>query len=266
MNKQTYNWNAEEYLKASSEQAKWATELIGKLALNGDENALDIGCGDGRMTAEIARRLPEGFALGVDSSENMIRFARQRYEKEKHPNLKFQIADARNLPFQNEFDVVFSNAALHWVREHSPVLKGIAKSLKSGGKALLQMGGAGNAAFVLEILDRMIESEKWREFFLDFKFPFGFYEAAEYRKLLEQSGLKPLRVELIPKDMTHDRKTGLAKWISITWLPYVEPVPEEKGEQFVAEFVERYIEKHPPDEQNLVHVPMVRLEVEAVKP
>lgn len=131
---------------------------------------------------------------------------------------------------------------------------------------MLQMGGAGNAVTVLGILDQMMETEKWREFFLDFKFPFGFYNAAEYRKLLEDSRLKPIRVELIPKDMTHDGEAGLAKWISVTWLPYVERVPEEKREQFVVEFVASYVEKYPPDEQNLIHVPMMRLEVEAVKP
>ena len=265
MKDETYGWNAEEYLEASSEQQKWAAELIEKLDLNGNERLLDIGCGDGRVTCEISRRLPEGCAVGVDSSENMIAFARKHYEPEKYPNLKFRIADARALPFQNEFDVVFSNAALHWIREHSPVLEGVRNALKSSGRVLLQMGGAGNAATVLEILDRMITSERWREYFPDFDFPFGFYGAAEYRKLLEKIGLKPVRVELISKDMTHDGAAGLAKWIAATWLPYVERVPAEKRELFVAEFVERYVEKHPPDGQGFIHVPMVRLEVEAVK-
>ena len=196
----------------------------------------------------------------------MIAFARKTYKPENYPNLKFQIADACALPFENEFDVVFSNAALHWIRKHSSVLRGIRNALKSGGKALLQMGGAGNAVLVLKILDRMIKSEKWCEFFLDFKFPFGFYEATAYRKMIEESGLKPVRVELLPKDMMHDGETGLAKWISVTWLPFIEPVPEEKREQFVTEFVASYIEEYPPDERNLIHVPMMRLEVEAVKP
>lgn len=266
MSDEIYNWNAKEYLKASSEQQKWAAELVEKLCLKGNERLLDIGCGDGRVTAEISRRLSKDLTVGVDSSVNMIAFARRQYESEKYPNLVFQIADARNLPFQNEFDIVFSNATLHWMRGHSTVLVGIRNALKPGGRALLQMGGAGNAATVLEILHSMLETVKWQEFFLDFKFPFGFYEAAEYRKLLAEPGLKPVLVELIPKDMTHDGEAGLAKWISVTWLPYVERVPEEKREQFVVEFVERYVEKYPPDEQNLIHVPMMRLEVEAVKP
>jgi trans-aconitate 2-methyltransferase len=266
MNLETYNWNAEEYLEASSEQQKWAAELIEKLRLKGDENLLDIGCGDGRVTAEIARRLPDGGAIGVDASENMIVFARRRYGPEKYPNLKFQIEDARALPFQNEFDIVFSNAALHWVREHLSVLEGIRNALKPGGRTLLQMGGAGNAAAVLAVFDSMIEINEWKEYFLDFIFPFAFYSVSEYQELLEKVGLKSVRVELKPKDMTHGGAEGLAQWISATWLPFVERVPEEKRKQFVAEFVRRYIEKHPPDEHNFVHVPMIRLEIEALKP
>ena len=262
----TYNWKAEDYIgEASSGQQKWAAELIEKLDLRGDENLLDIGCGDGRVTCEISSRLPKGFAVGVDSSENMIEFATRKYKPENYPNLKFLFTDARALPFENEFDVVFSNAALHWIRKHSPVLRGVCDALKSGGRALLQMGGAGNAAFVLEILDQMIESENWREFFHGFNFLFGFYGVSEYRKLLEKAGLQPIRVELMPKDMTHAGKAGFAKWISAAWLPYVERVPDDKRGRFVAEFVARYVEKHPPDAQNLIHVPMIRLEVEAVK-
>ncbi len=127
------------------------------------------------------------------------------------------------------------------------------------------MGGAGNAAMVLKVLGLMIATQEWRAFFLDFNFPSGFYDAAEYRKLLAEAGLEPLRVELTPKDMTHEGAAGLAKWIAATWLPFVKRVPRDRRERFVAEFVARYVEKHPPDSQNLIHVPMVRLEVEAVK-
>lgn len=266
MSDKCYKWNAEEYLgEASSEQQKWAAELIEKLHLKGDERLLDIGCGDGRVTFEISRRLPEGFAIGVDNSENMIAYAHKQFEAENYPNLKFQIADARTLTFQNEFDIVFSSAALHWIRDHSPVLSGVHNALKSGGRMLLQMGGAGNAAFVLEVLDSMIESKKWQEFFRDFSFPFSFYKAVEYRKLLEKFGLDPLRVEMLPKDMKHVGEAGLAKWIGTTWLPYIERVPEKKRQEFVAEFVASYIKSHPPDDSGFIHVPMIRLEVEAVK-
>ena len=262
---ETYAWDVPGYIRASAEQQNWGRELLDKLNLKGDEKVLDIGCGDGRLTAEIARRLPAGFALGVDNSGNMIAFARQRYKADAHPNLRFQVGDALSLPFRDEFDVVFSNAALHWVRGHLPVLAGVQRSLKGGGRALLQMGGRGNAAEVLDVLGVMLKSERWRNYFAGFIFPYGFYGPEEYEAWLPGAGLRPLRVELIPKDMKHDGGAGLARWIGSTWLPYVGRVPEERREELVADFVARYLERHPPDSRGRFHVKMVRLEVEAVK-
>ena len=262
----TYDWDAPLYIQASAEQQNWGRELLDKLDLEGDERVLDIGCGDGRITAEIARRLPDGFALGVDNSENMIAFACDRYKADAYPNLRFQTEDARALPFRGEFDVAFSNAALHWVREHPPVLAGLKRSLRRGGRVLLQMGGRGNAAEVLGVLDEMLRSEGWSGYFTDFRFPYGFYGVEEYEAWLPKVGLRPLRVELIRKVMKHYGATSLARWIGSTWLPYVERVPEERREEFVTDFAARYLERHPADDRGCVHVAMVRLEVEALKP
>ena len=144
-----FTWNPAEYHKSSSAQQQWAQELITKLGLRGNERVLDIGCGDGKVTAEIARNLPGGNVTGLDSSPEMIRFARDHFSRSEYRNLLFVEADARALPFSEEFDVVFSNAALHWIPDHKPVLTGIARSLRSGGKLLIQMGGKGNAELAL---------------------------------------------------------------------------------------------------------------------
>jgi trans-aconitate methyltransferase len=258
-----YKWDAEDYHKSSSEQQKWAKELILKLRLKGSERVLDIGCGDGKVTAEIAKLLPNGSVLGVDNSEEQIRFARNNFPSKKFPNIAFEIMDAKNLSFNGEFDVVFSNATLHWIIDHLPVLKGIKKSLKPSGKVLLQMGGRGNASKILEVLETMIKSKKWSRYFTNFTFPYGFYGTEEYKEWLEQVGLKVKRVELIPKDMIHKGKEGLAAWIRTTWLPYTQRIPEEMREKFIDELVDEYIKKHPLDNEGFVHVPMMRLEVEA---
>lgn len=261
-----YKWDAEEYHKNSSEQLKWAKELILKLQLKGSERVLDIGCGDGKVTAEIAKLLPNGSVLGVDNSEEQILFARKSFPSDRFPNVAFQVMDVRNMSFDREFDVVFSNATLHWVIDHLPVLKGIKKSLKPSGRILLQMGGRGNAAKILEILEKMMKSRKWSGCFTNFSFPYGFYGPEEYKEWLEQAGLEAKRVELIPKDMIHKGKEGLAAWIRTTWLPYTQRVPEGLREEFIKELVDKYVEKHPLDNNGYVHVPMVRLEVEAENP
>src|SRR5271154_6395642 len=101
-----------------------AEEALGLLDLKGNERVLDIGCGNGKNTSEIAARVAEGSVVGVDFSSNMVAFASSQYG-ESHPNLKFQVADARYLPFAAEFDLVVSFNALHWVPEQELALRSV---------------------------------------------------------------------------------------------------------------------------------------------
>ena len=152
MANQGYNWNAQDYAKNSQNQFQWAQELIPKLKLQGNEALLDIGCGDGKITAELARCLPKGRAVGVDSSEKMIKLAQTTFQTKDYPNLTFQVMDARKLTFQEEFDMVFSNAALHWIVDQKAVLAWCAKKPKAGRQAAVSDGGKGNAKDILNII------------------------------------------------------------------------------------------------------------------
>jgi trans-aconitate methyltransferase len=262
---QTYQWNAVDYAKSSSVQQQWARELIRKLNLKGDETLLDIGSGDGKVTAEIATHLPKGSVVGIDSSEEMIRLAQSMFSVDAFPNLRFQHGNASSLQFENKFDVVFSNATLHWILDHRPVLRGIYSSLKHGGKVLLQMGGRGNADEVMAAFKRIIIKEEWRGYFDEFNFSYGFYGPDEYRIWLCEAGLNAKRVELILKDAAHQGRSGFESWIRTTWLPYTNQVPEKKREIFITQLADDYLQQHPADESGIVHVKMVRLEVEAMK-
>ncbi|HEY9207284.1 MAG TPA: methyltransferase domain-containing protein [Candidatus Methanoperedens sp.] len=258
-----YKWDAKDYHKSSAEQQKWAQELILKLALKGSERVLDIGCGDGKVTADIAEKLPDGSILGIDNSEEMIWFAQTNFSSKTYSNLAFQLMDARNMNFNNEFDAVFSNATLHWVTDHLSVLRGIKRSLKPGGRVLLQMAGKGNAAQILEVGETIVNNRKWHGYFTDFSFPWGFYGEDEYNVWLKDAGLRAKRVELIPKDMIQKGKEGLSGWVRTTWLPYIQRVPEGRRDEFIEEIVDKYIKNYPLDNEGFTHVQMVRLEVEA---
>jgi len=260
----THAWNPEDYHKHSSAQQTWAHELIGKLDLAGDERVLDLGCGEGKVTAEIAACLPSGSVLGLDLSRDMIAFARECFPPEQYRNLRFVEGDMLDLPFDREFDAVFSNAALHWVADHGRVFSGIACALRPEGRALLQMGGKGNAAPVLALADEMLEERPWKDLF-DGPLPrYAFYGPEEERRGLAEAGLAPVRVEPIDKQMTFNELEGFAGWIRTTWLLYLDRLPEEARSAFFAEVANRYVERYPsPDGR--IHIPMVRLEVEAVK-
>jgi trans-aconitate methyltransferase len=175
------------------------------------------------------------------------------------------VMDAVQLAFIEGFDVVFSNAALHWVKNHKPVVDGLYRSLEPGGKILLQMGGKGNAGHMLSLLEKLQSNKKWRPYFRDFEIPYGFFGTEEYTHLLKRADFDVYRVELIPKDMELEGQSGLEGWIRTTWLPYTERVPEEKRNEFIKTLATDYINQVPIDSRGKVHVAMVRLEVEAKK-
>jgi trans-aconitate methyltransferase len=258
-------WNPEDYAKNSDAQLKWARELRENLDLQGNESVLDVGCGDGKITADFSVALPNGTVVGVDSSPPMIAYATRTYAAMQYPNLSFACLDARSLDFEHEFDLVFSNATLHWVDNHQAFLKGVNQALRSGGRLVISCGGRGNALDVLKVFSEVVASKPWSGYFDDFHHPYFFYGEQEYALWLGKAGFKVEHLELVPKDMTHRGKEGLAGWIRTTWMPFTHRVPEREQDSFIAHFVDKYLERIPLDSDGLAHVRMVRLEVNALK-
>ncbi|OHD70354.1 MAG: hypothetical protein A2V99_05580 [Spirochaetes bacterium RBG_16_67_19] len=239
MSEPGYRWDSQDYARHSAAQAQWAQELIAKMELRGAEAILDIGSGDGKITAALAARVPGGGVLGLDSSPEMVEQALRTYPPDRHPNLRFLLGNALELDFERRFDLVFSNATLHWVRDHLRVLRGVARALKPGGRP-------------------------WAAWLGGLPFPYSFHGPQEYHGWLEQAGLRARRVQLLPKQMRQQGAEGLA--VRTTWLPYTQAVPAERREELVSRIVERYLRDHPPGADGVVTVEMVRLEVEAFRP
>ena len=101
-------WDVAEYSRRSSLQEAMAEEVLALLDLDDTERVLDVGCGDGKITAQVAARVPRGAVVGVDASQEMITFAATHFGPAVRPNLRFEVADALRLPFKNEFDLVVS--------------------------------------------------------------------------------------------------------------------------------------------------------------
>jgi trans-aconitate methyltransferase len=260
-----HKWDAQDYQKNSGIQLKWGRELIDKLKLQGNEHVLDIGCGDGKVTAEIAAIVTDGSVTGIDNSPEMISLACDTFPAGNYANLRFMQMDACKLGFAGEFDIVFSNAVLHWVRDHRSVLKGISRSLKKPGRILLQMGGRGNVEGMMSIVSAMTQKQEWAGYFKDFTNPFSFNSPEEYGNWLVEAGLKPVRVELIGKDLAQQGREGLASWFRTTWHPFFHRVPGPQQQEFIDEAIDTYILAHPADAGGTLHVAAVRLEVEAEK-
>lgn len=260
-----YTWNPEDYARHSRGQEQWARELIAQLDLRPDDRVLDIGCGDGRNTAAIAAAVPSGRVVGTDLSADFIAYAQQHYPPQQHPNLRFRQCDMRALDHGAEFDVVFSNAALHWVRDHRPVLAGISCALVQGGRCLLQMGGGNNAAEVIGAIEALAATKRWSKFFAGFVSTYGFHQPDDYRRWLLDAGLTPVDVRLIEKDMAHADRAAFVGWLRTAWHPYTSQVPGEERDEFIVTVADEFLRQRPADSAGQIRVRMVRLQVKAVK-
>ena len=257
-------WNASDYAKNSTAQATWARELIAKLNLQGTESILDVGCGDGKITAELAQSVLQGYVLGIDGSQNMIDYAQAQYST--LPNLKFARMDARQIVVDRPFDLIFSNAALHWVDDQPAFLKGAYQALKSGGKLVFSCGGSGTLDQLVTVFEQIQQQLPWQPYLANFQSPTFFHNDQEYLSWLQEAGFHPLRVALVPKDMTHHGKSEFAGWIRSTGTPYTHRVPEAERDHLIDDLASAYLARYPLDSNGYSHVKMVRLEVEAVKP
>jgi trans-aconitate methyltransferase len=259
---QTVVWDPADYAANSSAQTDWAREQIARLQLQGDERILDVGCGDGKITAELASRVPRGSVVGVDNSREMIEFARATFLRQSNPNLEFRGMDARRLSFSETFDLVFSNATLHWVDDHLSFLRGVAGCLRPGGRLVVSCGGRGNAQEVFAVLRGRMRARRWRAYFRRIQTPYFFFRPEEYARWLERCGYRVLAIRLVQKVTAFPKQT-LVAWLRTTWLPYTQRVPETIRAEFIGDIASHYVTEHPVDANGHTQLRMVRLELDA---
>lgn len=215
----TEHWNAGLYDAKHAFVWEKARGLLEWLAPKKGERILDLGCGTGQLSSEIAARGAE--VVGVDRSPEMIAEARNKF-----PALRFEVCDARSLPFEGEFDAVFSNAALHWIPEAEPVAAGVARTLKAGGSFVAEFGGHDNVRHVMAALEKGLTEIGTSP---DGVNPWYYPSIAEYSALLEKNGLEVRQALLFDRPTRlEDGERGFATWISMFCESFLARVPEAK--------------------------------------
>ncbi len=257
-------WNAEKYAGISQQQMQWALQTLGYASVKGDESILDIGCGDGKITAALAN-LTTGSVTGIDRSREMISYATRHYQTSEHANLSFCVGRAEAFFPEKRVDVITSFTALHWVSDHNRLLQHFASILSERGTLVLQFPGSGNAADLIECAFQIMHSLPWEPHFRSFSFPWQFFAPGEYETLLIGAGFQPRALELLPRRMTHEGAEGLTDWMEATWLPFTECVPPKQRQAFLSEIVDLYLSHHPEDERGVVTTQMYRLHVIATR-
>ena len=299
-------WNAADYAANSAVQQTWARELIAQLHLRGDEHVLDVGCGDGKVTAEIARAVPTGSVTGIDASPEMIRFARKTFPPGKdsesgisgHGRAENQSCCLSSPLFPKGGEGRGEEAVVQIqipAPQPSPRLGGARGKNAAVRHCLFQcgvaLGGRSSGVFARRGGVSCVPADGWwfraaaratrRTFLSRCARKCGSNAGANFsgscqnrifftvRRIMKNgcrgSASKRTASGSSPKDAVYEGRDSFAAWLRTTWLPYIQRVPENLREEFIAAVTDRYLAKHPPDDDGRVHVRMVRLEIDAVK-
>jgi trans-aconitate 2-methyltransferase len=222
-------WDAAEYSRRSGLQEAMAEEVLALLHLEGSERVLDVGCGDGKITAEIATRVPQGSVIGIDASQDMIAFASSHSGPPLRPNLRFDVGDARRLPFRNEFDLVVSFNALHWVPEQDAALRSIRSAITSDGRALLRLVPAGERKSLENVIEETRLSPRWDAYFPAFRDPYLHLTPEQYRFLAEHNGLRVLDIHTESKAWDFKSRSAFFAFCSVGFVEWTRRLPRPSG-------------------------------------
>jgi trans-aconitate methyltransferase len=233
-------WNASEYARISTLQAAMAEEVLALLDLKGNERILDVGCGNGKTTAEIAARVPQGAVVGVDASADMIAFAAAHAAL--HANLQFAVADARQLPYQHEFDLVVSFNALHWIpeRDQDQALRSIRAVLKDTGLAQLRLVPKGQRKSLEDVLEETRLSSRWSSYFENFRDPYLHLTPEQYGELAKGNGFDVRRIHVEAKAWDFQSRAAFLAFGSVTFVEWTQHLPEPDRLDFAIDVLDRY--------------------------
>lgn len=220
-------WDPELYEAKHSFVWQFGQDVVNLLDPKPGERILDLGCGPGNLTEKIARSGAE--VVGLDSSPEMIGQARRNY-----PALSFVLADGAKMELRDEFDAVFSNAALHWMLDFEAIASGISRALKRGGRFVAEMGGKGNIAAIEGAIQHVLGA------YLPAGLPAKrtFYPSmGEYTGLLERHGLECRFAQVFERPTKLDGANGMETWLRQFKWYYFEAVTAERREEALAEVV-----------------------------
>ncbi len=199
-------WNPILYDTNHAFVSNYGHHLIELLAPKPNEKILDLGCGTGDLTNTLYKK--KASVVGIDNSANMIMQA-----KGKYPHINFSVKDAINLGYDSEFDAVFSNATLHWIKEPKQALRSIYKSLKYNGRFIAEFGGKGNVQTIVnEIIAQFTAmglNDKLEQF------PWYFPSIGEYSALMENVGFKVTFAQHFDRPTILEGDNGLGNWIEM---------------------------------------------------
>lgn len=231
---QADDWNGIDYAQNSSVQFSHAERLLKGLFLKGDEHILDIGCGDGKITALLAQRVPHGKVVGIDPSESMLNKANSVYLD----NLAFVKNRAEDFAYDEQFDHIIAIHVMHWIQEQAKALENIHKHLKPNGCVHLILAPSKEGLAFHRALHKTLTH--WQESFVDFVNPQQVFDIETYRQLVVKAGFHIEGLYYLYNETTHENKETLKAWIQ-QWLPHAKHLSFSESKTFLDELIDQYL-------------------------
>lgn len=233
-------WDAAAYSKISGLQKAMADEALALLHLKGSERILDVGCGNGRITRQLAERAPDVTVVGVDASKEMIAFASSNLDPGIGDRLRFETADGRYLLFQDEFDLVVSFNALHWIPEQAMALRSIRAALKDNGWAQLRLVPKGERKSLEDVLEDTRKSARWAQYFARFNDPYLHLTPDQYAELAEANGFRVRALQTTAKIWDFASREAFFGFGNVTFVEWTRLLPESDKPMFINDVLDRY--------------------------
>lgn len=236
----TFEFDGEKYKQASKHQKEWGNRLISELKFTGNEAILDLGCGDGILAEQLSTLVPNGKVIGIDASIGMIETA-NNYRKD---NLIFIRKDINEIDFVNCFDVIFSNATLHWIKNHERLLKNSIVALRQNGIIRWNFAGNGNCSNFFNTVKTVMNETVFKRYFVNFEWPWYMPSKDEYEELVANAGFSKIHVGFENADRYFYDSVEMIKWIDQpSIVPFIKQIPDEKKEDFRNTVVEMMIKR-----------------------
>jgi trans-aconitate 2-methyltransferase len=227
------DWDAVSYDRVSDPQFAWALEQLERLALQGHEVVLDAGCGSGRVTAELVRRLPEGRVYGVDVAPSMAAHAREALGD----RATILCQDLVELDLPEPVDAVFSNATFHWIKDHDALFGALHRVMKPGARLVAQCGGKGNINRFRTLADEVALQEPFSEHFVGWEGPWNYAPAEETQDRLTRAGFTDVTCWLEPKSVAPGDPQAFIRTVCL--VRHLDRLPEDLHGTFLNEVLAR---------------------------
>ena len=254
-------WDARAYDTLSDPQFSWGLKLLATIPLRGDETVMDAGCGSGRLTEELIKRLPEGRVIAADLSANMLETARERLQWAKE-GVSFARCDLSNFRLPEPVDGIFSNATLHWVPDHASMFRSLHRALKPGGWLVAQFGGEGNLARLKSRAAHWAKQEPFSSHITEEIDSAHYATEAETRRHMEGAGFADIETRRHPEQVRFPDAESMRTFVSkVNLHKYIAALPDQLAQDFANRVVAAAAEDDPP-----FTLDYIRLTIRAKRP